>query len=83
MEVLKETKEYTVFKKRSGRYAIKASDGKWLNGVEKIKILNKEGYVKGGLPGEKKSEPVEEAPKAEVAEEVSSEEEPTEENKEK
>jgi len=57
MEVLKETKEYTVYKKRSGRFAVKAADGKMLNGAEKVKVLQKEGVIKV-----LKSKPKEEAP---------------------
>ena len=85
MEKLKESKEYTIFKKRSGRYAIKGPEGTWINGADKVKILNKEGFVKGGMPSAK---PKEEAPapaaeaaaeEAAPAEEASTEEAPAEE----
>lgn len=68
MEVLKETKEYTVYKKRSGRFAVKAADGKMLNGAEKVKVLQKEGVVKV-----LKAKPKEEAPAAEEAAETPAE----------
>ncbi|MCB0356284.1 MAG: hypothetical protein KDD40_04715 [Bdellovibrionales bacterium] len=50
MEVVKKTAEYTIFKKRSGRYGVKAKNGKWVNAVEKVKILNKEGIIKAPVP---------------------------------
>lgn len=67
METLKETKEYTIFKKRSGRYAVKGADGKWVNGVEKVKILNDAAIVKGGMPKPKVKEPQAEEATAEAA----------------
>lgn len=46
METLKKTKEYTVFKKRSGRFAVRNNDRKFINGEEKAKILAKEKLIK-------------------------------------
>lgn len=79
MEVLKETKEFTLYKKRSGRYAVKGKDGKWINGQEKIKILMAEGIAKGGL-AKPKTESSEET--ADKAEEKPTEEKPAEESQE-
>jgi hypothetical protein len=39
-------KPYTVEKKRSGRYAVIAKNGKYINGDEKTAILLKEGLIK-------------------------------------
>ncbi len=50
MEKVKETKDYTIFKKRSERYAVKGADGKWINGDEKAKILITERLVKADRP---------------------------------
>lgn len=45
MEVVKKTNEYQVIKKRSGRYAVKGANKKWVNGDEKVKILVAEGLM--------------------------------------
>ena len=42
----KSSKEYTLEKKRSGRYAVIGRDGKYINGDAKVEILLKEGIVK-------------------------------------
>ena len=55
MEVVKKKSEFTVVKKRSGRYGVK-SKGKWVNGPDKTKILVAEGLVKQSV----KATPVEE-----------------------
>lgn len=46
MEVVKETKEYKIYKKRNGRYGVKDAKKKWINGEEKTKILAGAGLVK-------------------------------------
>lgn len=46
MEKVKSTKEYNVFKKKSGRYGVRASNGKWINGEDKVKILLDEKLIK-------------------------------------
>lgn len=63
METVKVTDEYTVLKKRSGRYGVKGTNNKWINGEEKVNILLKEGLIKVTAP----------APKEEVAEEAAEE----------
>ncbi len=61
MEVVKKTDEYTIIKKRSGRYGVRSNIGRnWINGPEKAAILNAEKLI--------------EAPQAKVIE--SSEKEP-------
>ncbi len=57
MEVVKETKEYTIYKKKSGRYGVKDKSKKWVNSEEKVKILLSEGLIK--VTPKKKEEPAE------------------------
>ena len=76
MEVVKQTDEYTVIKKRSGRFGVKNTAGKWINGEEKVKILIAEGLIKAALPAEVPAEeaPAEETAEAPAADEASAEE---------
>lgn len=67
MELVKKTNEYSVFKKKNGRYGVKGAKNKWINGDEKIKILLKEGLIKAPAP---KKAPEPEAATEEVAAEV-------------
>lgn len=83
MKVLKKTAEYTVFQKRSGRYAVLDANKKAVNGDDKVAILVAEGYVKqpepkvGEAPVEEVAEAAEEAEATaeEPAEEAAAEEE--------
>ena len=68
MEVVKETKEYTVVKKRNGRFGVKDAKGKWINKEDKVKVLLGEGLIKVAEPKK-----VEEPAAEEVAEEVTEE----------
>jgi len=54
MKVEKKTAEYTVLKRRDGRFAVQGKDGKFINAEEKIKLLIAEGLVKAPEP---KAEP--------------------------
>ncbi|MFG1483508.1 hypothetical protein ABMA79_09500 [Halobacteriovorax sp. HFRX-2_2] len=45
MEVVKKVGEYTIVKKRSGRFAVKAANGKFVNKEEKVKILTDAGLI--------------------------------------
>ena len=83
MKVIKKTKEYTVYQKGSGRFAVKNADKNWVNGDEKIAILLAQGLIKTAAPApapapepvveevavEEAAPDVEEAPAAEVVEE--------------
>ena len=76
MKVLKQTDDYTVYQKRSGRYAVVGSDKKNINGEDKVKILVAEGIVKQAVAApepEVVEEVVEEAATEEVAEEAAEE----------
>jgi len=55
--------EYTLIKKRSGRYAVKGKDGKYINAEAKVEILLKEKKIKA--PPKKKAAPKEEEKAAE------------------
>ncbi len=70
MEIIKQTKAFTIFKKRNGRFAVRGDKKQWLNGEEKVEILLKEGLIKLSEP-----RPAEEAPaeEAEAATEENSE----------
>ena len=48
--------DYTLIKKRSGRYAVKGKDGKYINGDAKVEILLKEKKIKLAAPKPKKEE---------------------------
>ena len=73
MEIVKETDEYQIIKKRSGRYGIRKTDRSWITGEEKVKILVTEGLIKLTEPT-KAPEPEEAASDAEDAAEETSEE---------
>lgn len=67
MKLVKKTDEYSVYLKRSGRYGVKNTDGKWINGVSKIRILLDEDLVKTTLPPEPEAVPDEPVDDTEVA----------------
>jgi hypothetical protein len=62
MKVLKKTDDYTVYQKRSGRYAVVGANKNNINGEDKVKILVAEGIVKQAVAAP--------APEPEVVEEV-------------
>lgn len=72
MEVVKKTEDYIIYKKRSGRYGVKNSAGKWINGNDKTNILVEAGLIKAAPV--KAPEPVEEEAPAEEAAEAPAEE---------
>ena len=86
MELIKKTDNYTIYKKRSGRYAVQNKDKKYLTEKEKVEILLAEKLIKIS-PSKKPVEeapveeaPVEEAPAAEApVEEAPAAEAPVEE----
>ena len=59
MEIVKATADFKIMKKRSGRYGVKSTKGKWINGEEKVKILLAEKLIKVSEP-KKVEEPAEE-----------------------
>ncbi len=46
MEKVKTCGEYTIYKKRSGRYGVHNQKHQWVNGEEKSKLLAAEGLIK-------------------------------------
>jgi len=57
MKVVKRTADYTVYQKRSERYAVQGPDKAWINGDDKAKILLDEGLIKVVLPKPPEPEP--------------------------
>lgn len=65
MQLVKKTADYTIYQKRSKRYAVRDAEKKWVNGDEKITILLKEKLVKVAAAKPKVEEAAaEEAPEA-------------------
>ena len=60
MENVKTTKEFKIFKKRNGRFAVKSAQGKWVNGEDKVKVLSTEGLIKLSAPKKVEETPAEE-----------------------
>jgi hypothetical protein len=77
MEIVKTTEEYQIIKKRSGRYGVRRTNRKWVNGDEKTKILIAEGLMKAPTP-KPEPEPEEEAPEEAAAAEEAAPDEPSE-----
>ena len=65
MEIIKKTKEATIYKKKSGRYAVQNTAGTFLKAEEKVKVLLDNKLIKL-TPAKKKEEPKAEAPATEV-----------------
>jgi hypothetical protein len=59
----KDKAAYKIEKKRSGRFAVRGPNGKYINGDAKAEILSKEGKITGWKPAKK--EEAAEAPAAE------------------
>jgi hypothetical protein len=62
VEKKKAKKEYTLQKKRSGRYAVIGKDGKYINGEAKVEILLKEKVIKKPAAKKKAQAAAEEKP---------------------
>lgn len=50
MNIVKKTNEYTIYQKRSNRYAVKDANKRWLKGDDKVKILLAESLIKAPEP---------------------------------
>lgn len=75
METVKKTAQYTILKKRSGRYAVRGAKKQWITGEDKVKILLAEKLIKAPEPKPVEEEPpAEEAAEGEAAGEETSEE---------
>ena len=62
MKLIKRTAEYKIFMRGDERFAVQDSNGKPVNGEEKVRILVEEELIKVTVPA-----PKEEAPEAAVA----------------
>ena len=45
MQQIKQTAEYTIYQKKSGRYAVQAKDKQWVHAGDKAKILLAEALI--------------------------------------
>lgn len=63
MKTVKKTAEYTIFIRNDKRHAILSSANKWINGEDKVAILQKEELLKAPAP--KAAEPAAEEAAAE------------------
>lgn len=61
MQTVKTTADYTIVKKRSGRYGVQDKQKKWIRAEEKVKILMKEKLIKQDAPKPKAAEESSEA----------------------
>ena len=68
MKIIKKTDEYSIFKKRNDRYAIKDSNGKWLNAEKKVAILKDEELIKLSESAKQEPEEINEAEETEATE---------------
>lgn len=76
MEIVKKEKDYTIVKKRNGRFGVLTNKKKWINGDEKAKILADAGLIKVSV---KQEAPAEEAPAEETTEAAAADDAPQEE----
>lgn len=67
MKTVKKTAEYTIFLRNDKRHAVRGANRTWINGDDKVAILQKENLVKKPEP---KPEPVVEEAPAEASEET-------------
>ena len=69
MQQVKKTADYTIYQKKSGRYAVKGKDKQWVHAEDKTHILNAEQLIKPPEPKapapQSESEP-ESAPEAQA-----------------
>jgi len=55
MKQVKKTPEHQIYEKRSGRYAVKDQNKRWVNGDDKVKVLLEAGLL--SLAAKKPAEP--------------------------
>ncbi|WP_075186324.1 hypothetical protein [Teredinibacter haidensis] len=65
MKQVKKTAEYTIFQRNDERYAVRGTNRSWINGDDKVAILQKEGLMKKAEP--KPAEPEAVAAEGEAA----------------
>lgn len=74
MKVIAKTDEYTIYQKRSERYAVQGADRAWINGDQKVAILLQHKLIEAPQP--KAPAPEEASEEATAAAEASAEEAP-------
>ena len=62
MNKVKTTGDYTIYQKRSGRYAVQDNKRNWVKGDDKAKILLEAELIKVSGPNPNPPAPVEETP---------------------
>jgi hypothetical protein len=50
MQQIKQTADYTIFQKKSGRYAVRAKNKQWVHAAEKAQILLAEALITQARP---------------------------------
>ena len=61
MKVIAKTDEYTIFQKRSERYAVRNANRAWVNGDAKVAILLEHKLIEAPKPKAPEPEPIAEA----------------------
>ena len=64
MQAVKKINGFKIFKKSSGRYAVKNAQGQCVNAAEKVKILSENGLIKVSVSTKKEEAPAEAAAEA-------------------
>jgi hypothetical protein len=69
MKQVKKTPEHQIYQKRSGRYAVKDKQKRWITGEDKVKVL-----LEAGLIAMAAKQPAEPETEAEIPDEETTEE---------
>ncbi len=72
MELVKKTNDYSIFKKKNNRFAVKTPRGAWINGDKKAEILVGEKLITVSIP-KKVEEPAAETAEASAADSADAE----------
>ena len=64
MKVVVRTHEYTIYQKRSDRFAVRSASREWINGEDKVRVLLEHKLIEAAQPGTAQPE---EAPAAQTA----------------
>ena len=67
MQQVKKTADYTIYQKKSGRYAVKGKDKQFVRGEDKARILLAESLIEPPKPKGPAPEPAAESEAAETA----------------
>ena len=67
MKKAQQAGDYSIYQKRSGRYAVQDKAKKWVNGEEKTKILLEAGLIRVSEPRPAAADEPQETPSGEAA----------------